>query len=42
VKLTLERMLKTYLKHRQAGENFQQFTQRHDLNQLQTLFSEVA
>jgi len=42
VKLTLERMLKIYLKHRQAGESFQQFSQRHDLNQLQTLFSEAA
>ena len=39
VKTTLERMLKAYLKHRQPGERFQKFTLRHDLNELQRLFS---
>jgi ferredoxin-nitrite reductase len=42
VKTTLERMLRAYLKHRQPGEGFQSFTQRHDLNRLQTLFSSDA
>lgn len=40
LKPTLERMLTTYLKRRSPGETFQQFTKRHDLNALQTLFSE--
>ncbi|HMP84320.1 MAG TPA: NirA family protein [Verrucomicrobiota bacterium] len=35
----LEKMLRTYLKHRQGKETFQQFTTRHDLNALQTMFS---
>jgi ferredoxin-nitrite reductase len=39
LKPTLEKMLKAYLKHRSAGETFQQFSTRHDLNVLQTLFS---
>jgi ferredoxin-nitrite reductase len=42
LKPTLEKMLKAYLQHRQAGETFQKFTQRHDLNALQTLFSDAA
>ena len=40
LKPTLEKMLTTYLKRRNAGETFQQFTTRHDLNALQTIFSE--
>jgi hypothetical protein len=32
-------MLRAYLRHRQPGETFRAFTQRHDLNTLQTLFS---
>ncbi len=41
LKPTLEKMLVSYLKHRAIGETFQQFTQRHDLNALQTIFSEA-
>ena len=36
---TLEKMLKGYLRRRQADEDFQQFTQRTDLNTLQAIFS---
>ena len=39
LKPTLEKMLRAYLKHRVGGESFQSFTQRHDLNTLQALFS---
>jgi len=39
LKRTLEQMLKGYLRHRQPGESFQKFTQRHDLNRLQAIFS---
>src|SRR5207248_10682653 len=39
LKPTLARILKGYLRHRQAGESFQKFTQRHDLNTLQAIFS---
>ena len=39
LKPTLEKMLRAYLKHRAGGEAFQSFTQRHDLNTLQALFS---
>ncbi|PYK62970.1 MAG: NirA family protein [Verrucomicrobia bacterium] len=39
LKPTLERILKGYLRHRQPGESFQKFTQRHDLNTLQAIFS---
>jgi len=39
LKPMLERILKGYLRHRQAGESFQKFTQRHDLNTLQAIFS---
>ena len=40
LKTTLEKMLTSYLKRRTTGESFQQFTQRHDLNALQTIFSD--
>ncbi len=40
LKPTLEKMLVSYLKHRATGESFQQFTERHDLNALQTIFGE--
>ena len=36
---TLEKMLRTYLKKRNGHETFQQFTVRHDLNGLQTMFT---
>ncbi len=39
LKPTLEKVLKSYLRLRQNGETFQAFTQRHDLNKLQTIFS---
>ncbi len=39
LKPTLERMLKGYLRRRDPGEPFQRFTQRHDLNTLQAIFS---
>ena len=39
LKPTLERMLQAFLTHRAPGETFQTFTQRHDLNRLQVLFS---
>ena len=32
-------MLKGYLRRREPGESFQRFTQRHDLNTLQAIFS---
>ncbi len=35
----LEKMLRGYLRHRIAGETFQAFTARHDLNTLQAIFS---
>ena len=38
-KLTLEKMLRAYLRHRPEKESFQAFTARHDLNQLQAMFS---
>jgi ferredoxin-nitrite reductase len=37
--MTLEKMLRGYLRHRQADETFQTFTLRHDLNALQAIFS---
>ena len=37
--LTLEKMLRVYLKKRDGRETFQQFTTRHDLNALQVLFT---
>jgi ferredoxin-nitrite reductase len=39
LKLTLEKMLRGYLRRREGRETFQQFTQRHDLNTLQAIFS---
>jgi ferredoxin-nitrite reductase len=39
LKPTLEKMLAAWLHHRQPGETFQSFTNRHDLNALQVLFS---
>lgn len=36
---TVERILRMYLKHRAGRESFQQFSTRHDLNTLQTLYS---
>jgi ferredoxin-nitrite reductase len=36
---TLEKILRVYLKHRAGRESFLQFSTRHDLNTLQTLFS---
>jgi ferredoxin-nitrite reductase len=36
---TIEKLLRTYLKHRAGKESFLQFSTRHDLNTLQTLFS---
>jgi ferredoxin-nitrite reductase len=39
LKPTLERMLKGYLRRREAGETFQRFTQRQDLNTLQAIFT---
>lgn len=35
----LERVLKTYLARRNSGESFAAFTRRHDLSQLQEMFS---
>jgi ferredoxin-nitrite reductase len=39
LKPTLEKMFKGYLRHREPGERFAQFTRRHDLNTLQAMFS---
>lgn len=36
---TIRKILCVYLKHRAGRESFQQFSTRHDLNTLQTLFS---
>lgn len=38
--LLLERVLKTYLARRQPGETFAAFTRRHEVKQLQEMFSE--
>ena len=35
----IEKILRVYLKHRAGRESFLQFSTRHDLNQLQTFFS---
>jgi len=37
---TLERMLRSYQKHRQGHESFLQFTTRHEVGKLQELFSQ--
>ena len=42
LKPTLEKMLNGYLKHRQPGEGFQTFTNRHELGALQEIFSNEA
>ena len=39
LKPMLERMLKGYLRHRNDGEPFQSFTNRHDVSALQGIFS---
>jgi ferredoxin-nitrite reductase len=39
LKTTLEKMLKSYLRSREPDESFRHFTQRHDLNTLQAMFS---
>jgi ferredoxin-nitrite reductase len=39
LKLTLEKMLRGFQRHRNEGETFQSFTKRHDLNTLQAIFS---
>ena len=36
----LERVLQTYLANRQGGESFIEFTRRHEVKQLQELFSQ--
>ena len=37
---SLERMLAGYMRHRNPGETFSAFTRRHDLNNLQQVFTE--
>jgi ferredoxin-nitrite reductase len=37
--LTLEKILRGYLRHRQGSESFKAFTERYDLNGLQAIFS---
>ena len=39
LKPKVEKMLRGYLRHREKDENFQAFTRRHDMNTLQTIFS---
>ncbi len=39
LKSTVEKVLQGYLRRRQPGETFRQFTARHDLNMLQAIFS---
>ena len=39
LKLTLEKVLRGYLRHRTEGESFQAFTQRHEVSALQAIFS---
>ncbi|HZF01735.1 MAG TPA: NirA family protein [Methylomirabilota bacterium] len=39
LKPTLEKILKGYLRRREAGETFQKFTTRNDLNTLQAIFT---
>jgi len=36
----LERVLKTYLKRRNRGESFSEFTRRHSVKELQEMFSD--
>jgi ferredoxin-nitrite reductase len=42
VNVIIERMLRAYLAHRLDSETFQQFTMRHDLNALQTMFDHAV
>ena len=37
---TIEKMLRTYQKHRAGKETFQQFSTRHEVGKLQELFAE--
>ena len=37
---TIEKMLRTYLKHRNGSETFQQFSTRHEVGKLQEIFAE--
>jgi ferredoxin-nitrite reductase len=37
--LTIEKLLRAYLKHRQGTESFQSFTTRHEVKALQEMFS---
>ena len=39
MKGTLEKMLKGYLRHREGSETFQNFSNRHELNRLQVIFT---
>lgn len=39
MKPTVEKMIEGYLRRRQPGESFHQFTNRHDLNTLQVIFT---
>ncbi|HXP61653.1 MAG TPA: NirA family protein [Dongiaceae bacterium] len=39
LKTTLEKMLKGYLRHREPGQTFRQFTQRLEVGTLQAIFS---
>ena len=36
----VEKILLAYLKHREAGESFQAFSTRHDVNTLQVLLQD--
>jgi ferredoxin-nitrite reductase len=40
--LMVEKILRMYLQHRTGHESFQQFSMRHDLNTLQTLFAGMS
>jgi ferredoxin-nitrite reductase len=42
VPLTIERMLRTYLEHRNGDESFLAFTRRHDVDALRALFGEAV
>ncbi|HAV63445.1 MAG TPA: NirA family protein, partial [Verrucomicrobiales bacterium] len=39
-KFTLERMLKSYLTHRENGESFQAWSNRHEVGRLQEMFAD--
>jgi ferredoxin-nitrite reductase len=39
---TLEKILKAYLSHRRGRETFQEFTKRHQLGELQEMFTTVS